>query len=312
MDSSEETGIEYGAIGAVAAIALIGGIVLLVVRNRDSFNSEYAKYPYAFLAFVANLMPFALLAYGIAGDTVNQEFRLSIPSIAAFASILVVGLGSQMFASKNQVDLSDQDTSGTLWCTIPGLEGFESPYFPTAFISTAIIAIYYICWTLHSSKSITTPLLVFGIIFVAQFGTFIVGDCVSSYKPLFGSIVFNIFSSIGIGSIIGLITYFSTFSNPQLNPYNLPGGSSSGASGGGNTGAGVCPAGTTAVGNNLCKSSTGGSPVCESGFIMRRGKCEKQLTGGGHSYPVQGGGDENTFVAELYKNGQLVTDSIAG
>jgi hypothetical protein len=156
-----------------------------------------------------------------------------------------------------------------MWCTIPGLEGVESPYLPTAFMSTAIIGFYYLCWAWHTGRPSTSTLLAFGIVWIAQFGTFIFGECSMSYRALFGSVLFNIILSTVAGIIIGAISFASAQGNARLNPYNLPSG--------------------------LPNASTGGST----------------LKNVGHSQPVQAGGDENTFVAELYKNGQLVTDSIA-
>jgi hypothetical protein len=107
-----------------------------------------------------------------------------------------------------------------------------------------------------------------------------------SYKPLFGSVLINILLSTLAGIIIGAISFASASGNASLNPYNLPGGSS---------------------------GATGGPPPahlskCPDGSVPIDGRCPYRT---GHSQPVQGGGDENTFVAELYKNGQLVTDSIA-
>ena len=316
MDN-EDKGIFEG-ISSTLGVVLFGLLMYVLYRNRDSLPSGIGEIPTTFVTFIANMMPFALLAYGIAGDVVNQEGpRLSIPSIAAVASILVIGIGTQMFATSYGANLSAQDSSGLMWCTIPGLEGVESPYFPTAFMSTALIGFYYLCWAWHTGRPSTSTLLAFGIVWIAQFATFIFGECQLSYKPLFyGSVLPNILLSTLAGIVIGAISFGSASGNARLSPYNLPGGSASGASGqtgGGDTGpSGDCPAGTKSIGNHTCKSASGGAPVCESGFAMHRGNCQRLLKNNpGHSQPVQDGGDENTFVAELYKNGQLVTDSIA-
>lgn len=286
MDN-EEKGVFEG-ISSTVGVVLFGLGMYLLYKNRDSLPTGIGEIPTTFVTFIANMMPFALLAYGIAGDVVNQEGpRLSIPSIAAVLSILVVGIGSQMFATSYGANLSAQDTSGLMWCTIPGLEGVESPYFPTAFMSTAIIGFYYLCWAWHTGRPSTSTLLAFGIVWIAQFGTFVFGECSMSYKPLFGSVLINILLSTLAGIVIGAISFGSASGNIRLNPYNLPGGTASGA----------VPGNPPA---HLSKCSDGSVPI--------DGKCPYKT---GHSQPVQGGGDENTFVAELYKNGQLVTDSIA-
>jgi len=287
MDN-EEKGVLEGVGYTLLGIVLFGLIGLVAYRNKDTLlNGDY-QIPISITTFVANVMPFSILAYGFAGDAINQEFRLSIPSIAAFASIVIIGPLSQVFAKYTGGNLDTQDTSGLMWCTIPGLEGAESPYFPTAFISTSIIAFYYLCWAWHTSKSSESILLAFGLIWLAQFATFIMGDCSVSYKPLFsGSVLINIIISTVIGIAIGAISFGGASTNPSLNPYNLPGGSTNGGSGG-------------LVPTKLSK--------CPDGSVPIDGKCPYKT---GHSYPVQDGGDENTFVAELYKNGQLVTQSIA-
>jgi hypothetical protein len=313
--NNEDKGIFEG-VSSTLGIVVFGLGMYVLYKNKDSLPTGIGEIPTTFVTFIANMMPFALLAYGIAGDVVNQEGpRLSIPSIAAVGAILVVGIGSQMFATSHGANLSAQDTSGMMWCTIPGLEGVESPYFPTAFMSTAIIGFYYLCWAWHTGRPSTSTLLAFGIVWIAQFATFIFGECQLSYKPLFyGSVLPNILLSTLAGIIIGAISFGSASGNASLSPYNLPGGSASGASGQtGGGGSGNCPPGTKYIGQNRCQSLAGGSPVCESGFSMHRGRCQKPLKSNpGYSQPVQDGGDENTFVAELYKNGQLVTDSIAG
>jgi hypothetical protein len=285
MDN-EEKGILEG-VGSSLGIVLLGVGMFLLYKNKDNLPSGIGEIPTTFITFVANMMPFALLAYGIAGDVVNQEGpRLSIPSITAVASILVIGIGSQMFATSQGADLSAQDSSGLMWCTIPGLEGVESPYFPTAFMSTAIIGFYYLCWSWHTGRPWTPTLLAFGIVWIAQFATFIFGECQLSYKPLFGSVLFNILISTVFGIIFGAIAFASSFSNPRLSPYNIPSGPPA-ASGG--------PAPAT-----LSK--------CPDGSVPIDGKCPYKPSSLS-SQQVQD--TENTFVAELYKNGQLVTDSIS-
>ena len=289
---SEEEGIGIG-VSSTLGIVFFFMLLFLAYKNRESMPTGFGEAILVLPKFIANMMPFAFLAYGIAGDIVNQEYRLSIPSIAAFSSMILVGPLSQVLAKNNSVILSPQDTSGTLWCTLPGLESIESPYLPTAFMSTAIIGFYYLCWAWHTPRPWKGTLLAFSIVFTAQVTTFLLGDCSSSYKPIGGSVLINLIISTVLGIAIGAISFASTFSNPSYNPYNLPGGSASSATG-----------------------QTGGNPpahlsTCPDGSVPVNGKCPYGPKKTAHSYPVQDGGDENTFVAELYKNGQLVTESIA-
>jgi len=272
-----------------AFIVLVTTIGIFMVsfglfRNKDSFPPGLLDIPLALVTFLGNLMPFALIAYGIAGDMINQDgVRLSIPSIAALGSIFVVGITSKIIATNGGVDLSKQETGGLVWCTIPGLESVESPYFPTAIMSTAIIGFYYMCWAWSTPSRLSWPLgLFFSIVYLVQLLAFMNGECAASYIPPFGGIVGSILISTVLGILIGTISWASTGKQTKFSPFNIPLGSPSGASG----------------------------STCLPGYREVQGACVEATTTGGHSQQVQGG-DENTFVAELYKNGQLVTDSIA-
>lgn len=89
---------------------------------------------------------------------------------------------------------------------------------------------------------------------------------------------------IGLGIALGSITAGSAIAADKghYNPFTpTMNGATGGSSGGG-------------------ASGTGDLKLPNTGNLVA-----------GHSQPVQGGGDENTFVAELYKNGQLVTSTLA-
>jgi len=309
--SDEETKGEWkGSLITLTTIIVAGGVAFIVYKYREMIPSGFFDIPGGMVTFVANVMPFALLVYGFSGDMVNQEFRLSIPSIAALSSVFIFGIIGQFLATKSGTDLSPQDSSGRLWCSIPGLESAESPYFPTAIMTTCIISLYYICWAWHTNSSSTLALFFyFSGILTVQLATFVFGECFGSYTAPYNSPVLVILIPIFLGSIIGIITFAS--SRGSQNPFNIPLASPSAAAGTAGTSAGGCPPGTTSAGQYRCTSDSGGPPVCENGFFMNNGNCIRLLTNGGHSQQVQGGGDENTFVAELYKNGQLVTDSIS-
>jgi hypothetical protein len=279
-------------------------------RNQDSFPPGLLDIPLALVTFLGNLMPFALIAYGIAGDMINQDaVRLSIPSIAALGSIFVVGITSKIIATNGGVDLSKQETGGLVWCTIPGLESVESPYFPTAIMSTAIIGFYYMCWAWSTPSRLSWPLgLFFSIVYLVQLLAFMNGECAASYMPPFGGIVGSILISTVLGILIGTISWASTGRAASLSPFNIPLGSPSAASGS------SCLPGENPIANGCIEKFTehfsSKKIRCNPGYAEVQGACVETTTTGGHSQQVQGG-DENTFVAELYKNGQLVTDSIA-
>lgn len=248
-------------------LALIGGYLY---NNFDRLNLGWLALPAGLVSFIANVLPFALLMYGFAGDIINSEFRLSVPSIAAILSIIVLGISGRWYAGSSGADLSAQDSTGSSWCTIPGLEQFENPYLPTAFVSTAVIAIYYISWAADVKKSTGSLLMSFGVILMLQLSSFFWADCAPSYIGMFGNVATGIFIATLLGGAIGAISWASVRGKGQFNPFIVQGASASG----------------------------GPPPV--TGPLAQN-----------YSQPVQGGGDENTFVAELYKNGELVTQTIS-
>jgi hypothetical protein len=272
MSDDEKKGMWEGVAATLGTVIGTGIIGFIVYKYRDNIPSGIMDIPGGIATFVANVMPFALLVYGFSGDIVNQEYRLSVPSIAAIVSIFIFGVFGQFLATSKGTDLRPQDSSGKLWCSIPGLESIESPYFPTAIMSTTIIAFYYLCWTWHTNRNSAPLLLWFSAILCIQLATFMFGECLASYTAPYNSTLLVILSPILVGIIIGAITFAAAKSSQ--NPFNIPLASPSAAT---------------------------GSP----------GASADASAGGGHSQQVQGGGDENTFVAELYKNGQLVTDSIS-
>jgi hypothetical protein len=304
-------------VTTITLLSVIGvvGLGSVGVKYKDYIPAGISEIPALFFTFVANIMPFGLVVYGFVGDMINQSGpRLSIPSIAAVGSIILVGVVSQIIATQGSMDLSEQETSGMMWCTIPGFEGVESPYFPTAFMSTAIVAFYYLSWAWSTNQPSGFLGMTFAIIYFVQVLVFAAGDCSSSYKPPFGGIFGSIAISTLLGVGIGGAAWAATGKATQYNPFNISLGSASAANG--------CPAGYSPIGDHTCKENmtnmrehmTDKKKVCEYGYEMRSGVCVPTgIPPGmpGQSQEVQGGGDENTFVAELYKNGQLVTDTIA-
>jgi hypothetical protein len=306
--------------GTIAIDVFAGiGVIAVLAAGAAAFSNSGISAPAAttsmvtaIVAFVANVLPFALLAYGLIGDLILGSYRLSIPSLASLGSIFIVGFASRLFATGYlNKDLSNQDTYGSTWCTLPGLEVLESPWLPTAFLSTGLIATYYLSWIGDGNGSLTQPLSVFAIIWGIQLTSFLATDCASSYFPLlFGSVFPNIIASTALGCILGLVTFSIVRKNAAYNPmeirisaeapnyYNF-----------GETNV-QCPAGTKPAGDHTCKEGfENKGVVCQIGYEMNDGKCVPSSTG--RSHPVQAG-EASTFVAEIYKNGKLITaESIA-
>jgi len=264
--------------------------VVLYVLYRTYFSNlsidsvdigPVGKFVKSILLWFANILPFTILIYGIAGDIINQTgVKLALPSIVALVSMTALGIGGQLWGSyAGGLNLNTEETYGSFWCTIPGLERLESPYIPTAFLATSLIAFYYLTWAwainIPSGKLATF----FGITLVVQLSSYLMGGCSQSYASIAGpGGLLNVIIPIIIGVVLGSVTAGSAMAtNESKAHYNPFTPTANGATGGGLQGSGQPP--------------------------------PKDVSG--HSQPVQDGGDENTFVAELYKNGELVTPSLA-
>ena len=314
QSASPSEGIGIG-IGISAVLAGVGFLIWKYMYNNDTAaSSQIGELLMPTFKLLLNIMPFSLFAYGFAGDLINQEIRLMVPSVAALISIILVSLGSRIFATDAGLDLSASDSSSTAWCTLPGLEALESPYIPNAFLSTSIIAFYYVCWSAEKNFNKLSIMSWLLCIVAIQWTSFnFLSNCRSYYRPFFegGSIFLNLLATLAIGAIIGSMTFgiAKSMDYNRYNPFNIP--AVAAASG--------CPDGgkvefhtVNGVATPYC-ANTGNLAKCANGSVPINGKCPfkgSQSAYGGHSQPEQGGGDENTFTAELYKNGQLVTDSL--
>jgi hypothetical protein len=294
----------------ITVFATIAGLALISYLWTQFGKSDFNSFgrgvdATVIFTFLTNILPFSLLGYGFAADIIDQQFRRSLPSILAVGVSAIVGLVTQLYAGNQRVNLSVQETTGRVWCTIPGLESLESPYIPTSFIATGTIMSYYLYWMSRNGRTDNWKMATtFAVILFFQITTFFAGDCQQSY---IGPAV-NFLVSLGIGAVTGGIAYGIAQVNPiMFNPFDVPGAAS------GN----LCEPGQTRVVNG-CQESfsnrehmTSGKVLhCDAGFVEANGQCVKNdLSLGGHSKPVEE--EENVFVAELYKNGQLVTDSIS-
>lgn len=266
---------------------LMAGVIFYIYRRfggislGDTISSGVVGEGFkSIIVWFANVLPFTILIYGIAGDIINQSgVKLALPSIVALVSMALLGLGGQMYGSYvGGLNLNSEESYGSFWCTIPGLERLESPYIPTAFLATSTIAFYYLTWAWGTGIPSQRLATFFGITLIVQLSSYLFGGCAQSYASIIGpGGLANVLIPIGLGIALGSITAGSAIAADKghYNPFTP---TTNGATGGGGL-------------HNTLQAP----PKDDSG----------------HSQPVQDGGDENTFVAELYKNGQLVTPTLA-
>jgi len=275
----------------------------------------------AIITFLSNFLPFALFTFGFMSDVVHLEWRASIPSVAGLGAIVLLKVVS-MFTN---FGLTRSDNSATSWCTIPGLEVLENPFLPMAFVLTSTVLFYYSYWTGYpGSPSTNVFAIVAGIIFSVQMSSFYLsGNCKDYYylTPNVG-VAGNVVLSALLGAIVAGIAFGSAIGSggDAMNPY-LRGASSTGASGGQL----LCPNGDALKfddkGVPYCEKPPG--PKCPDGTtpfpVTVNGKqvmvCPAPVgattkIGQSMSTPTVGADGDIFVLADLYKNGQPVTDSL--
>lgn len=300
--------------------------------------------PISSLAFpfllLTKVLPIGFLMTGPIMDIINSKGLVSsIPTIATLSALILFKGISMFWAPVPFFENLSSNTSG-FWCTLPGFEYFENPFLPSSILTSTIIGLYYIFW---ASKNNQQLLPVSAISVAAIFGSilqFTLGGCSPYYKTLFGyGGNETIFWSLLVGTAVAGITFgFSTMGGMQNNPLfgiNL---------GGGPAGTGGCPDGSmpndqggcdpvpNMAGGTNCPDGTYYSPDIGNGIpgcVSTPGQAGKVNCPTGSTYdPSANNGTggcvmstyssrqssapqgEQTFVAELYKNGQMITQSI--
>ena len=287
MSMGEGIGIGFGS--AVVLFLVFGGLSTLSIfkSNTDaaSIGSSISGIATTFFFAIASFIPFGLLMFGLISDIMNQEFRSSFISLVAIGGIILSRVIGGFVSSSMQLDLTPIGDTGTFsqtgWCTLPGMEGLENPFIPMTFISSTTIIFFYLLESTRRSMGQNTSLFtgLFGTL-AAQVIAFGLGGCNTKYYPIFGSISVNIVAASVFGLILALIAHFSIGGRPDLQAFQ-----------------GISP----------ISSPNGGSPGYNSRGPVAPGPGAPPSSATCSAEP----GDDNTFVAELYKNGQLVTDRLA-
>jgi hypothetical protein len=262
------------------------GVSLSIPTQRFQYASIFAMF-----------LPVAYVLVGILADVIAQQFKESISSVAAIVGVLVnklISMGLVKFlgstTQKLQENISYDGNISTLYtrvyrgCTVPGFEDLESIVAPQSFVIIFSLFFYFLTTILVSNPGQSVSGLV-GLTAVALLiqGLFIStnGCWKSEYYTVSGyyMILPVIFSAV-IGSIVGLSFGFATPAILSSLPNN---GGSSNKNLLGSTGPVTAPSSDSAL--PPVGGSTGGSS-------------------GGTS-------DDNQFVCEAYKNGELITSTIA-
>jgi len=295
-----QTAAFYG-IG-IAASAVIGiGMIYVIATRGTGFLTPIIPPMFGLMFAVASFLPFGLLMFGFISDIINGDgFHNSYPGCVALASVIASFILGKVGANALKLNISPVNTTSSLaqggWCTIPGLEALESPFMPMSMLISSIIITYYSIFlgtsniTLGSQATAIASLV--GI-YAIEIIAFYASACIPSYVPLFGNFSYNLILTTIIGAGIGAAAYaFVVHVSPSLSPFQQYANLTQGVQ------ENFTPkAGFSFVGPHAPTAATQ-KPTARS----------EPTTCAVASNEV---GDENTYVAEIYKNGQLVTEKIA-
>ncbi len=273
--------------GGTVIISLLAGVGTLsllgyVWAKGSSSGAGFAvaEALRGFFFAIANFIPLGFMLFGTIADVINQEFRNTIATILGLIAVVLNNLVSRLFTI-GSVPMAGGAVPDQVWCTIPGLNALESRAFPMTITTTWAIMMYYITFAAAkrpASQNISLGVGLGGLSLI-QILTFMFVGCKDYFIPVGGSYAFNVLGAIVLGTTIGTSAYGVV--NNFYPAYAPLGFVTSPTTGGGLLG-------KTAP-NPMVGTST--------------------ATGGSCS-PVEGG-EEDAMVCEAYKNGQLVTDSLA-
>jgi len=324
MDPWQVTTIALATVIVLAGLYVSGMLPRLAGSPAGNIANTYSS---IFITFLSNFLPFAIFTAGFISDIIHLEWRSSIPGLAGLVAVVLI----KFVTSFTTFGLTTSDNSATSWCTIPGLESLENPILPMAFVLTSTILFYYTYWTGHpGSPSVNVFAIITGVILLIQMVSFsISGNCQDYYYLIPGplGIAGNVIAAVAVGATVAGVAYLGVsaqtkFRGGDYNPF-LRGPSSTGASGPSPApdipaSGGKCANGTDAVktpsGKRGCPTS---SLVCPDGSkAFREGTrlfCPPVSYGMNQSSAQPSVGEDGDIyvLADLYKNGQLVTESIS-
>ena len=268
-------------------------------------------------------IPNALVLFGFIIDTINQEFRYSIASLIGISSVFVNfvfgRIAKAIFAGKGIGEVLSAAVSapvaaaaavvpetnpfaggmrgGFVGCTVPGFESIESLYAPQGLVLPAAIFMYLIMdFGTHrgATQNIGLGVLLPAILLAHTFVMYGLG-CFSKYywqNPLI-----TILAGFTVGVICGISGWgvVKTFFPDKL-PTSAP-------SMGGGSSLRLQGSGYTPVPNPSKLGPGGTGPIIPPG-----GLGSSQAPGVG---TCSAPNDQDQFVCEAYRNGKLITTTMA-
>lgn len=221
-------------------------------------------------------LPTSLVMFGFIADAIQEELRYSIASLIGILSVFLnsfVGLLVNMF-----VKMPSSVLATGQGCTVPGFEALESIFAPQGIVLPVSIFTYFFIdfgTTRPPSENIGTAVL-FGVYLLTHIAVLWSSGCFSKYY--WTSPFVTVGAGLLIGSVLGGISYGVVHA---VAPNKLPSGNY------------VAPASSD---GSTPKKLVGPGGTLLGGATSSVGRC---------SAP----NDQDQFVCEAYKNGQLVSST---
>jgi len=194
-------------IATIVLSCILSGIIIVGVltkfgylQNASNSLSEYSGVS-TFGIMMMNMVPVAVFFTSFVIDFINQEVRTSLPAMVSFGISLLLRIA---FGVSGLPLTPQPDTSGNIvWCTFPGFEFFENPWVPSTLFITAFMSIYYLLWNLNS-----IPVIALAIVsMTSAIAAYAMGKCAYSYYPFLGRSWLTPLIALGLGALLGSITY---------------------------------------------------------------------------------------------------------
>lgn len=287
----------------------------------------------SFLSLLVLYSPNTLFAYGFIADIMNSKYHYSIASITAlFGMVFNKVLGSQLMAGLLQAArgissllpkgattspaFTSESTSGPLFtgsittppvltggatslCSLPGFEWLENKVAPQGIVMSMTVLWYLMIelWDTGAGGQSMTVGIATAVIFLVQWLVLSKNGCLDSY--VFST--WSVFTALVMAITFAGTSYGIQKHIPYYTSRNVPPVPS------GTPGKFVCPPGTVqSPSGDGCVNKLGPGGKLTSGL----GSSETIINVGGSGEKTEAVDDNDQFVCEAYKDGELVTSTI--
>jgi hypothetical protein len=289
------------ALDAGGISAIVFSALFVIVSAAYLFSFSKAPSPPDFsglLDFSTKIVaysPYCLLAFGWIADAASGNYFYTKSGITGIIGIIINAIvGGIIKGSASKP--TPQSGGGSWWqwvgdissvaddtskCSLPGLSSIENPYAPQGIVLSTTIFFYLLTglWDAGLGMQSIALSVITGVTFMIQWITLSANGCLKD--GYFGQLA--PLTSFVMGVVFAVASYFI---QKLISPASVAAGGPDGGKGGG-LDQGV---------NNPGAGSNG----------------EIMINVGGKSGQTEPVNDQDQFVCEAYKDGELVTSTIAG